>query len=84
MIERQQLQIKIVEEAKSKSDYCVVPTDEYVRNSLIQILDLERQLLKEGLSVKQWARAMMCHIVLWNELPFEYKSELSDSAAISM
>ena len=84
MVEMRDLQIKIIEEAKSKRDYCVVPTDEHVRNSLIQILDLERQLLEEGLSDKQWARTMMRHIMLWDELPLEYKSELSDSAAISM
>lgn len=84
MIERQQLQIEFIGKASSKREYCDVPCDKNVRNSLIQLLDLERQLSEDELSAERWGVVMLTHIRLWNELQEYYKSALSDLTAIIM
>lgn len=83
MVEKERLQIEIIGEAPSKRDYCVIPPDENVRNSLIQILDLESQLSEGGLSPERLFTVMLYHMQLWNGLPYCYKSELADLTAIT-
>jgi hypothetical protein len=76
-------QIEFINQPINKRDYCVVPSDENVRNILIGILDLERQLTEDNLGEVQLGRLVMRHIVLWNELPDYYKSELADLTSIT-
>jgi hypothetical protein len=83
MKETEYPQIQFIDEKPNKRDFCIVPSDENVRKNLVRILDLEKQLSQDNLNTEQWGRLVMRHVVLWNKLPYSYKSELCDLTAIT-
>lgn len=82
MTERKLSSIEIVD-VFSSFDYCVVPQDKNIKTSLMQLLDIERQLeTPDVLSNERWGELSMRHVTIWQELPDYYKGILSDLTAI--
>ncbi|MCL5435041.1 MAG: hypothetical protein M1405_01495 [Patescibacteria group bacterium] len=83
MAEKQPVQIEIIGEVPSKRDYCRVSSDGQIRSALSCLLILERQLSYDSLAEREKEGAVLAHTIIWNSLPYEYKSELADLTAIT-
>lgn len=83
MVEQEHAQIAFIDGANSKRDYCVVPQDIKIQSDLMCLLELEKQLSEDSLTLRQREGAILAHTFLWNNLPYQYKSELADLTAIT-
>ena len=82
MTERISNIIEFVGKAKSNRDFCIIPTDDNLSNSLVQLANLEAMLKEDKLSREQWDKMIVSQIRFWTILTPYYKGILSDLTAI--